>query len=153
MSSLTHSSAFINRFLIGICALTPDAPSVAALAYQELTDVFDFLMCSDCQFDDLQYTTYDPDGRVTDYVLDVTYSHLLKSLHKWIHQLVSENGTTILQDFGHWKFYREQFEFFLELQKEQASPRRLISLSWIFSQVKSSRLLSSVSLWTLPRIT
>jgi len=103
-----HSSVFIDCFLIDICALTPDAPPVAALAYQELTEVvFDFLMCYDCQFDDLQYTTCGPDGWVTDDVLNATYCHLLKSLHKWICQLVSENTATILQDFGHWKFSRE----------------------------------------------
>ena len=74
-----HSSPFIQHFLIGICALPPDAPPVAALAAEGLTGVHDFLMYEEREYDGYQYNIYDPDGRVTTstYMLDANYCHLL----------------------------------------------------------------------------
>jgi len=117
-----QSSLFIQHFLIGICALSPDAPPVATLAVEGIIGVHDFLMYEDYEYDDFQYTVYDPDGWVTTYVLDVTYCHLLKSLHKWLCHLVLENSPAILRDLGNRKFCRNHFEFFL--QKAQGAMGR-----------------------------
>jgi len=108
-----HSSPFIQHFLIGICALPPDAPPVAALAAEGLMGVHDFLMYDEREYDGYQYNIYDPDGRVTTYMLDANYCHLLRSLRKWLSQLVLENGPAILRDFGNRKFCRNHFESFL----------------------------------------
>jgi len=56
------SPKFLQHFLIGICALPPDAPPVAALAAEDITGVHDFLMYEDYEYDDFEYTVYDPDG-------------------------------------------------------------------------------------------
>ena len=130
------SPKFLEYFLVNICALPLDAPPVVALAAEGLTGVHDFLMYDEHEYDGYQYNIYDPDGRVTTYMLDADYCHLLRSLHKWLSQLVLENGPAILRDFGnrnrlrpkllsssekqdlnthtHRKFCRNHFEFFLQ---------------------------------------
>jgi len=49
----------------------------------------DFLMYDDSEYHYYEYTVCDPDDRVTTYVLDDTYCHLLRSLHKWLCHLVA----------------------------------------------------------------
>jgi len=109
------SPKFLEHFLVSICALPLDTPPVVVLAAEGLTGVHDFLsMYEDCEHDDYLYSIYDPDGWVTTYILDVNYCHILRSLHKWLFQLVLENGPAILQDFWNRKFCRNNFEFFLQ---------------------------------------
>jgi len=66
--------------------------------------VHDFLMYEEYEYDEFEYTICDQDGQVTTYVLNETYCHLLKLLHKWLTQLVMENSPSILHNLGHRKF-------------------------------------------------
>ena len=145
---IMSSSPFIKHFLIGICALSPDAPPVAALAAEDIIGVHDFLMYEDYAYDDFEYTICDPDGRVTTYVLNATYCHLLKSLHRWLRQLVLENSPSILRDLGHRKFSRKHFEFFLEkAQIIRAAP----AFNFPILDILPSRVITSY-VWHTPAI-